>query len=458
MFTLKEIVDITAGEPIYFKPGLKIEGISTDSRKIKGGELFIAIKGDNFDGADFVDDARKKGAAAALVSKVIKAEPDFPLIKVKDATKALGGIAGLHRERFNIPVIAITGSNGKTTTKDMVAHILGAKFKVLKTGGTENNQIGVPLTVFKLKDQDFAVLEMGTNSPGEIEYNCSILKPTIAVITNIGPSHLEKLKDISSVAKEKLSLIKSLPKAGTWVRNADDNMLAGRWFKDIKIIDYGINKTEVDFNARNIKQAKNGIEFTLTAPDSSMGHTIYLPIFGVHNVYNALAAIATCLNFVDIKIIKEALSGFKGLHMRMEVLNGDGFTIINDSYNSNPSSFKCAVSTLKSYPSPGKRIMVAADMLELGDNSKALHYESGKSITEEGIDLLITFGELASGIARGAIDSGMDKRKVSVFSDKNDIVRYLRNIVNNGDVVLIKGSRRMKMEEIVDCFTTCSTH
>lgn len=474
MFTLREIVDITNGKPVSLKAGLIIRGISTDSRTIKKGELFVALLGEHFKGSSFVSDARRKGACGAIVPEGVKPIPDFPLIEVKDTKEALGSIAKVHRDRFNIPIIAITGSNGKTTTKDMIAQILNKRFKVLKTDKTENNKIGVAHTLLKLKDQDIAVIEVGTSSHGEIKYHSDILRPDVALITNIGPSHLEGLKDAKGVLREKLALVESLGREGVWIKNSDDEMLSRENPRNIKVLTYGIKKKRPYFKAQSIRQTKSGIEFRIkvSTPAKVLGsskrkatdafadaatYAFTLPLFGIHNVYNALAAIAACSLFVEIETMQKLLSSFRGSHMRMQVLNTDSFTIIDDSYNSNPLSFRCAVSALKDYPASGRRIVVCADMLELGEGSERMHYESGQLLAEEGIDLLITFGEKSYNIAKGALDNGMDKDRVTIFREKDKIATFLHSIISKGDVILIKGSRGMKMEEVCNCFTTYST-
>lgn len=490
MFTLKEIVKITGGRGIFLdsrgkyraikephlnqalhqrflRADLKAKGISTDSRTIRKGELFIAIKGKHFDGSAFINEAKRKGAIGTVGPEGVKAISGFPLIEVKDTQKALGSIAKAHRDRFSIPIIAIAGSNGKTTTKDMIARILKERFKVLKTNENENNKIGVARTLLGLKDQEVAVIELGTDSCGEIKYHCDILRPEVAVITNIGPSHLQGLKDIKGVLKEKIALVESLGRDGTWIKNADDDMLSRAKVSEAppRIITYGIKKKKLNFKAQNIKQTKSGIEFKLKTflkhgPPCSNNvfdnATIALPIFGVHNVYNALAAVASCALFVDIQTMQKALSDFRGLEMRMQILHTNSFVVINDVYNSNPLSLGCAVSVLKDYPAFGRRIAVCADMLELGKDSERWHYQSGQLLAERGIDWLITFGNKSRHIAKGAIDNGMDKERVAMFRDKNKIISFLHSIIGKGDVVLIKGSRAMKMEEVLDCFTTCS--
>jgi len=462
MFSLKELISITSGEPVNIKDSLKITGISTDSRDIGKGEVFIALIGESFDGHNFIGNAKERGAIAAIVMKDFRPAKDYAIIKVEDTRTALSNIARAHRNRFDIPIIGISGSNGKTTTKDMIAHILGRAFNVLKTEKNCNNQIGVAKTLLRLKDQDLAVVEVGTSFFGEIRSNCEVVKPTIALITNIGYSHLEGLKSREGVLKEKIAIVESLKKGATWVKNVDDDMLADKEYKDIKTISYGIDNDKSDFRAQEIKQTASATEFTLKVRDGFAGKIsntlIRLPLLGLHNVYNALAAIAISSIFIDIKVIAHALCDFESICMRTEILDGGGFTIINDCYNSNPASFRYGIACLRDYPALGKRIAVVGDMLDLGEESEKLHYESGKFLAEtKGIDFLVTFGERSLDIARGALDQGMNKERVVSFKDKDKIEPFLRTIINAGDALLVKGSRGMEMEEITKCFITCST-
>jgi len=462
MFSLKELISITSGEPVNIKDSLKVTGISTDSRDMGRGEVFIALMGESFDGHNFVGKAKERGAIAAIVTKDFRPSKDYAIIKVEDTRAALSSIARAHRSRFDIPVIGISGSNGKTTTKDMVAYILGRSFKVLKTEKNYNNQIGVAKTLLRLKDQDLAVIEVGTSFFGEIRSNCEVVKPTIALVTNIGHSHLEGLKNREGVFKEKIAVVESLEKGATWVKNADDDMLADKEYKDIRTISYGIDNDKSDFRAQEIKQTVSATEFTLKVrdglADKIFNVSIRLPLLGLHNVYNALAAIAISSIFMDIKAAARALCDFESVCMRTEILDGGGFTIINDCYNSNPVSLRYGIACLKDYPASGKRIAVVGDMLDLGEESEKLHYKSGEFLADTGgIDFLVTFGERSLDIARGALDRGMNKERVVSFKDKDKIEPFLRTIINAGDALLVKGSRGMGMEEIIKCFITCST-
>ncbi|NQT95137.1 MAG: UDP-N-acetylmuramoyl-tripeptide--D-alanyl-D-alanine ligase [Candidatus Omnitrophica bacterium] len=451
-FTLSELADIAGAESVGTDGNLKIRGISTDTRDIREGEVFLALGGENFNGVNFLEDAKKKRAIAAIVPKPTEEVKGLKLIRVENTKKTLSDIAKAHRAKFSIPVIGITGSNGKTTVKDMMAHILSKRFKVLATEENYNNKVGVAQALLKLDDHDIAIIEVGTNSIGEVSHNAEVLKPTVSIITNIGPSHLEGLRDKNGVLSEKIALVESLGRDGVWVKNRDDELLATKEYENIKTISYGIEAEELDFKGSGIRELRSGLEFTVKE------RVAKVPLLGIHNVYNSLAAIACSSLFMDVTDIVGMLPGFKGTSMRLEVLDTGNFTIINDTYNSNPLSFSCALRALRNFPVEAKRVLVCADMLELGRFSDKMHYDSGRLAAKTDIDYLMTFGERATNIAEGAIKGGMDKNRVNSFQDKHKLESSLRNIIKKGDVVLIKGSRGMKMEEIVNCFITCSTH
>lgn len=453
MFTIKDIIRVTSAEDMHCDTNVKIDAVSTDSRCIKKNELFIALKGKKSDGTKFIGKAAERGALAAVVEKEDEVSAQIPVIRVEDTLKALSDLAKAHRKKFHIPVIGIVGSNGKTTTKDMLGFILRKKLNVLKTQDNLNNKIGVASTLLRLRDEEIAVIEVGTSLIGEIEYNSAVLAPTVVITTNIGVAHLKGLRSREGVLREKIAMVRSLDKGGVWIRNCDDEMLLKEDHEDIKIIDFGIKNKRADFKAEKITQTVQGMKFFLN------GKVIRLPLLGVHNVYNALAAIAAASLFMEIGEIRDAFAGFKAPSMRMEAVNCGDFTIINDAYNSNPVSFECAVALFKEYKSKGKKIICCADMLELGENSEKFHYDCGSFLArKKAADFLIIFGDKALFIAKGATDNGMDKNHIKVFTEKKDIPPFLRQILTKGDIVLVKGSRGMEMEEIVDCFITCSIH
>jgi len=445
VFTIKDIIRITSAKDRYCDTNAQIDSISTDSRCVQKNELFLALKGEHFDGAGFIDEAVKRGARVVITKKDVDISARIPVIRVDDTLKALSELAKAHRRKFHIPVIGIVGSNGKTTTKDMLAYLLGKKLTVLKTQGNLNNKVGVANTLLRLRDEQIAVIEVGTSVAGEIEYNSAVLVPTVAITTNIGPAHLKGLNSREGVLREKIAIVKSLDKGGVWIRNCDDEMLSRESYNDIKIIDFGIKNKSADFKAEEITQTAQGMEFLVK------GKAIRLPLLGTHNVYNALAALAAASLFMDIGKMEHAFTGFKGASMRMEVLDCGDFTIINDAYNANPISFECAINVLKEYQGKGKKIVCCGDMLELGENAQRFHYDCGSFLARtKAADFLIAFGNKALFIAKGAVDNGMDKGRIKLFTNKKDVSPYLRHILASGDTVLIKGSRGMRMEEIVE--------
>ncbi|MFA5068548.1 MAG: UDP-N-acetylmuramoyl-tripeptide--D-alanyl-D-alanine ligase [Candidatus Omnitrophota bacterium] len=427
-----------------------VSSFSTDSRTINPGEIFVALNGKNFQGRDFISDAVKKGAAAVITDSFpARYMPeDIPVLLVEKAEDALALIAKKHRQAVDIPLICVVGSNGKTTTKDLLSHILGMRYKVLKTEANYNNLIGVSKTLLNLKDHDIAVVEAGTNSPGEISLSGGIIKPDIVITTNIGMSHLKGLKTLSGVLEEKIAMVEALPKSGVWVKNLDDKMLRMVKYKGIKEIGFAIKSKEAGFRAENIRLRSNGTGFCLSGED------FFLPLIGVHNVYNGMAAIAVSSLFMGRDLIREAMLSFRASPGRMQVIVCRGFRLINDTYNANPTSLMCAVSALNSHGRQGRNYIVCADMLELGSKADKLHYACGKFIAKsKTADTLILFGRHISNMAKGAFDGGMKRSDIKIFKDKGEITVFLKGRIAKGDSVLIKGSRSMRMEEIVDGLT-----
>jgi len=450
MFTVKDILKPIKGRLLSGKEDDVLTGVSTDTRRLKSGELFVAIKGERFDGHNFVLDAVSKRAGGVLVQDGCITNsnfktPDITFISVRDSIRALGDIAHFHRSRFSIPIIGITGSNGKTTTKEMTAAILNKKFNTLKNFGTENNQIGVPLTLMRLGlNHKVAVLEMGTNRLGEIGRLSEIAMPTMAVITNIGPSHLEYLKDTDTVLKAKCEVVEYLDKDARIVLNADDKLL--KTLKtDLKVVTFGLNKG-CDFYPDKLNVEPDGINFRLNGE-----HEINLNVVGRHNVYNALAAIAASWNFeVPIDEIRDALKEFRVPNMRMEVKRIGDIKIINDSYNSNPLSMKPAIEALRDITTKGRKILVTGDMLELGNLSGRFHHLVGRQAAESGIDLIVAVGKLAEHVAKGAQEGGMNQKKIKTCNLTKEACCAVPDLVKEGDTILVKGSRAMKMEQIVE--------
>jgi len=450
---VKEMVKITGGKLLSGSPDAQIDlsKICTDSRAIKKGEYFLALDGPNFSGSDFTEEALKKGAAGAIAERltVSAAGRGKVLIRVGSGTKALQEIAACHRMKFDIPVICVTGSNGKTTVKDMIAAILETHYNVLKNEGTKNNHIGVPQTLLKLKpEHDICVLELGTNHRGEIRALAAIAKPTIAVMTNIGASHLEFLKDLEGVYEEKKDVLNFLDKKrGLIILNGDDEFLSRIKGRRAKVVRYGLKKSNA-FSAEIVSTDKDRIAFLLNDKEG-----FELNLLGVHNVYNALAAIAVASQFkVEHDLIRKALAGYRPMKMRLNLISAGDIEIINDSYNSNPLSMKTAVETMKGCPARARWI-VSGDMLELGKKSAHFHRMVGELIAAAGIEGLLTFGELSRHTLSAALGAGMDEKSLWHCATHDEIVSILKEVVRGGDLVLVKGSRGMKMERVVEKLT-----
>ncbi len=457
MFTLEEIKKAVGKRPCREDASVKITGVSINSRTLKKGNVFIAIKGEKFDGHDFIKEALKKGAAVIVsnpnkhrVFVWVKDEnpnkhPVF--VWVKDTTKALGQIAAWHRRRFNVPVIAVTGSTGKTTTKDMIAAILKTKYKVLKNFKTENNHYGVPLTLLQLNaSYQMVVLEFGTNQKGDIEWIGKIACPTIVVFTNVGHSHLQGLKTPSGVFCEKFQLVKHMALNGHIIFNKDDYYLKAIEMKKIsqrKIsyavvskADYQINEI-VDRNNKSISFKFKRKIFSLKTPVE-------------HNIYNALAAVCCgVINKINYNNIVKSLSMFKFSGGRQEIKRVGKFWVIDDTYNANPVSFMSAIQTLENFQTKGQRIAVCADMAELGEQSRDLHQEVGEKIAEANIDVVMTLGEDARFIAQ-AVKKFNKHIKTFHCTQIHTIYRNLQKILKPKDIVLVKGSRCMRMERVVE--------
>ncbi|MBM3211275.1 UDP-N-acetylmuramoyl-tripeptide--D-alanyl-D-alanine ligase [Candidatus Poribacteria bacterium] len=445
-FKINDILNATNGKLLKGNPDFRVAGISTDSRTLNKDDLFIALIGEKFDGHNFVNQAASQGAMGLIVSRDVEEPGIKNLIFVDDTLKALGDIARLYRSGFNIPVIGISGSNGKTTTKDMAAAILSKKYRVLKNEGNLNNIIGVSMTLFKLtKAHEAAVIEMGISIPGEMARLTEVVRPDVAVMTNVSATHLEFLGSIDNVAFEKGILVKSAHRA---VLNADDPRVAMmREPVPDKVIFYGLSKGDV--LAEDISQDSDGkLEFTLVTSKGRI--KIHLPILGKHNVYNALAAASVGVFFsIELNEIKEALESFVGMSMRMQKVTLKGITIIDDTYNSNPVSLKSAINYISDIECDGKKIAVIGDMLELGEKSEDLHKESGRFIASCNIDMLITVGNMASKFGDGALEAGFPKSRLKTCGTNPEAFDILWDILKDGDRVLIKGSRGMKMDEIV---------
>ncbi len=449
---LSEILEVTRGTLAAGGQALDVppERFSTDSRTLRRGDFFIAITGPAFDGNDYISDAFRKGACGAITSRrtMPAGEATQALIKVNDTTKAYGALARHHRMKFDIPLIAVTGSCGKTTTKDMIAHILSGKFTVLKNEGTKNNHIGVPETLLRLsEDSEMAVLELGMNHAGEIRYLGDVARPTMAAVTNVGPSHLGSLKSLRNIFKAKAELLECLPSGAPAIVNGDDEYLS-RWrARRLIRVTFGLGARN-DFRANRMRFEAGRWRFFINGR-----YPCELKVIGRHNVYNALAAIAVSSHFnVGYSFMCERLSTFSPEGMRLAVRKISGIEFINDAYNSNPSSMKYALDALVDYETKGQRIVVAGDMLELGPRSRSLHAQIGERIAHSKIDLLLTVGKLSGETLRSARAFGMARERAKRCATHEDAARHLTRVARPHDVVLVKGSRAMRMEKVIENF------
>ncbi|MDI6782907.1 MAG: UDP-N-acetylmuramoyl-tripeptide--D-alanyl-D-alanine ligase [bacterium] len=458
--TVNEICEWTKGKLIVNTWEAQVTGVSTDTRTIKPGDLFVPIKGENFDGHNFIVDAIATGASGVFIAARQKKpeirDKNYFVIQVPDTKRALGDLAKGYRAKFIFPVIAITGSNGKTTVKEMIASILSQRYGVLKNEGNLNNEIGLPLTLFQLeKKHQVAVIELGMSALGEIRRLTEIAQPAIGVVTNVSEAHLEFFKSVDEIAVAKSELVAALEKEHTAVLNADDERVA-RFAKLTKarVTTFGIQQ-KADFQADSISfnQEKLGLEFELVTPKGKT--PVFIPIIGAHHIYNALAASAAVWSLTpDLEFITQGLAKVEPPKMRLELVNLGGITIINDAYNANPKSMDAALQTLAQMKTNGRKIAVLGTMRELGEISGSAHQQLGTMVASLNLDYLITVGELGRQIAVGAKQAGMKSSQVYEFESNQAAAQLLSSIIRSGDLVLIKASRKIKLEEIVSYLQT----
>lgn len=446
---ISEVAQATGGKILSGNPNDSFDCIGKDSRAVKQGMFYIAIKGENFDGNKYAESAMKNGAMGCLVSEEIKSEK--PVVLVEDTIKALGQLAKYYRNKFDIPYVGITGSVGKTTTKDMIACALSAKFNVMKTQGNSNNHIGLPLTLLSLEAcHEIGVTEMGMSGFGEIEYLASLVEPETAVYTNIGLSHIEKLGSRENILKAKSEMLNHLKKDGTVVLCGDDDLLLSL-AKDLKhkYVTYGIENKNCDYTADNIRQSgETEMEFTIHCSEGKFQGRI--PVLGDHNVNNALAAFIVARKYgVEPNDILSALSMFQPGAMRQNIVKTNGITLINDCYNSSPSSVQAGLKTLRQITGT-RKVAILGDMLEMGEMSEKLHRNVGTYAVDTKTDYLIAVGDMSRFIIEGACEKGFDISKTKFFKTNNEVNEFLDSFLEKGDAVLVKASRGMKLEEIVD--------
>jgi UDP-N-acetylmuramoyl-tripeptide--D-alanyl-D-alanine ligase len=428
-----------------------VNKISTDTRTLEKGNLFIALRGERTDGHKYISNAFEKGASVVVCETPVTPPEGCAVITVEDTIKALKDMAKKYMGKFRIPVIGITGSVGKTTTKEMIAQILSTEYNVHKTMGNFNNHIGLPLSVLELtREHTAAVFEMGMSGLGEIEYLADIIKPDIGVITNIGISHIEKLGTRQNILRAKLEITRGMNENGKLILNGDDELLSGlKGLLPMPMIFYGINET-CELNAFDIHSlGEDGVRFTVSLRNEDVD--IALPAPGIHNVSNALAAIACGLELnVSNENIKKGLANYSQEKMRLNIVKYKGIKIINDSYNSAPSSAEASLSVLREVAGGNRSIAVLGDMLELGDYARKSHRQIGATVVREHISHLVAVGSLAKDYVQGALEAGMDEENTRYFKEAKQAISYLKSFLKPGDVVLFKGSRGMKLDSLIE--------
>ncbi len=492
--SIKEIVNAVNGVLLCGEESTLINSISTNSNKLEENALFVPIKGERVDGHTFINDAFASGAVACFTSNEIPLNKDYVYIKVEDTLNALQALGAYYRSKFNIPVIGITGSVGKTTTKEMVTAALETKYNVIKTIGNMNSQVGLPQMMMRFeKEHEIAVIEMGISEEGEMERLTFIAKPELAIVTNIGVSHIAQLKSRENIRKEKLNIINAFKESSVLFLNDNDELLkelceykkvnlignkemlpnynensqlcdtidlsftTREKLLNCKVISFGTNEGAI-YQAVDIKTLNGSTKFTLRVhnnEDGSVekygdGEEITLSVLGIHNVYNALVSLAVANHYnIPVAVAKIGLEKYKPIANRGEIKKVRGITIIDDTYNASPDSMKSGLSVLCQLENVKRRIAVLADIRELGEISQRSHYEVGEYIAKEAVDELVTIGSEALNIALGVKDHNK-QIKINSFMSNMDAINYLKASILEGDALLIKGSNSMRTNEIVN--------
>ncbi|WP_297791040.1 UDP-N-acetylmuramoyl-tripeptide--D-alanyl-D-alanine ligase [uncultured Anaerococcus sp.] len=427
----------------------KISGVSTDSRTIQKGNLYIPLVGEVFDGRLFVKECEDKGSPAFLVDDgyEVKNNISIPYIRVADTLKALQDLARSYREELDVKVVGITGSNGKTTTKDLLFEVLSQKYKTQKTIGNLNNEIGVPKTILSLaEDTEVAIVELGTDKFGDISLTSNISKPDLAIITNIGDSHLHNLKSKEGILKAKMEIIEGLSEDGTFIYNGDDptiNKEIGTYSFSQKSISFGLNEDN-DFVVRELKTQPNKVSFAYKDEEFSV------PLLGRHNIYNGSCCLLVARLFgLSYDEVRKGLNQVRPANNRSNMIEFEGFDVLDDCYKSNPQSLRSGLITTKLLNGYDNKIVVLGDMLELGENEDKLHYEVGLDIDPKDIHYCLFFGPLSYHMYEGACEN-FPKDRLFHFSNKDDLIDKLKSLITKSTLVFVKGSHGMHMEEIIE--------
>lgn len=457
-----DLAEIFEGEIISGEESQVLASISIDTRTLQPGALFIPLKGERFDGRAFIAEAIRLGAGGVLTDELgqkqftVTPAQNTVTIKVKDTLRSLQNIAGFVRNRLQGQVVGITGSTGKTSTKDMMASILSVRFRTVCSERSHNNEIGVPLTLLKAEeDTEVVIVELAMRGVGQIKELAEIARPTLGVVTNVGKSHFEFLESEQLIARAKGELIEAVSEGGAVVLNADDIWTENlRKLARCRVVTYGVNNSS-DVRAEEVAVDRGKPSFVVASEHGTV--SVRLPVLGRHNVYNALAAAAVALQLgLSSEDVKKGLERCKLPKMRMESFTtAEGITMLNDAYNANPASMEAALLTLRDAAGDSRKIAVLGDMLELGSISELSHYQVGEMVQDLGIDILIAVGEMSKRTAEGALAKGMAPSDVFLCKKPSEAIDILGSILKPGDVVLVKASRAMEMEEVVNSMVRC---
>jgi UDP-N-acetylmuramoyl-tripeptide--D-alanyl-D-alanine ligase len=448
-WTLRQVKDFVNGELLYDGEDLAVKGVSTDSRTVSAGDIFVAVPGERFDGSDYAAEAAAKGAVAVLASREVPEA--VPQILVADTVEALRVLARARRREFRGPVVAITGSCGKTTTKDLVAEVLARKYRVRVAPENYNNEIGVPLSILALQgDDDVLVLELGVSAPGDMAPLGEAAEPTLAVITNVAPTHLEFFGDVAAVRREKMALLNYVHPGGTAILNADDPLVAAmavELVNGLKVVTFGMSE---DADVKPLGLALDG--FRGSTFEMEGGAAVELPLPGEYNVANALAAAAVGRVLgVSPADVAAGLAAYRGRNLRSRVVRDEaGVTYFVDCYNSSPEAAKAALNFVASAPAEGRRVAVLGDMLELGAYAEVGHRGVGSFAAEAGFEVVAGLGEGGRTIVEGAVAAGLPSERALWFATKDELAAFLASELRGGDVVLLKASRGVGLEDILE--------
>ncbi len=447
--TIQAILLATNGTLLCGDPSMPIDRISTNSMEMGPNTLFVPIIGERVDAHIFIPSALEQGGAC-LTQEHEEASGDAPYIKVPNTLKAMQQIAAYYRDKMSLPIIGVTGSVGKTTTREMIAHVLRGKYKVFETIGNQNSQVGVPLTLDHLSSSDeIGVLEMGMSEPGQITILGEIIHPNIGVVTNVGVSHIEMMGSRDNICREKLDIQNGLPEDGSLLLNGDNDMIRKHLSYVKKPYEFYGFAPDCTYRAENIQVQDSQTSFRFCYKETS--EDILLNVLGDHNVSNALAAIAIGLKYqVPIETIKTQLSTFSG--QRQNIIHSHGYTIIDDSYNASPDSMKASLKILSNYKSSGRKIAVLSDMLELGENAPEYHREVGRFLASTNVTDLYITGELSKEYIAEA-SSIKPSIRTRHFESNGDLVHFLEEFLTAEDVLLVKASNGMKLKEVSDALT-----